>query len=161
MQQPKIEIIPQKKLIGHVIDMSLVNNKTFELFSGFMPNRKQVSNSLSEDIYEVMLYGDSHFKKFSPNNTFTKWATVEVSEFNEIPQGMNTLILDEGLYAVFQYKGLPEGFGELMRTILTEWLPQSNYTLDHRTHFNVLGEHYKRNDPNSEETVYIPIKEHL
>ena len=59
---------------------------------------------------------------------------------------------------MFQYKGLPQGFGELMRYILSEWLPKSNYELDNRPHFNILGNKYKANHPESEEEVYIPIK---
>lgn len=156
--QPRIEAITEKKLVGHVIDMSLVSNKTFELFSGFMPNRDQISNSMSTDIYEVMEYDHLYFKNFNPNTVFKKWATLEVSEIETIPDGMKTLTLKEGLFAVFQYKGLPQGFGELMRYILSEWLPQSKYKLDNRPHFNILGKNYKPNDPESEEEVYIPIK---
>ncbi|MDT0557503.1 GyrI-like domain-containing protein [Ichthyenterobacterium sp. W332] len=158
MQTPKIEQVSKKVLVGHSVEMSLQENKTFELFSGFMPKRKQIVNAISEDIYEVMLYNNTHFKAFSPKNTFTKWATLEVSNTDKIPNHINTLVIDEGLYAVFLYKGLPKDFGRLMRYILSEWLPQSNYQLDHRPHFNVLGEAYKRNHPDSEEKVYIPIK---
>ena len=48
-----------------------------------------------------------------------------------------------------------------MNAILTKWLPHSNYNLDDRPHFNVLGDKYKNNDPDSEEDVYIPIKEKI
>ncbi|MEP1984886.1 MAG: GyrI-like domain-containing protein, partial [Maribacter dokdonensis] len=39
-----------------------------------------------------------------------------------------------------------------------EWIPNSEYQLDGRPHFEVLGAKYKNNDPNSEEEVWIPIK---
>lgn len=138
--------------------MSLVDNKTFELFSGFMPFREQIGNSLSTDIYEVMVYDDDHFKNFSPANTFTKWALTEVSVFDHIPESMERFTLEEGLYAVFNYKGLPKDFGNMMRYILMEWLPNSKYVMDQRPHFNVLGNTYKKDDPESEEDVYIPIR---
>jgi len=157
--EPRIELIPQKKLVGHVIEMSLSINKTFDLFSGFMPNRKQITNTISTDIYEVLVYDASYFKNFNPTNSFIKWAALEVSDFEPLSEGMQTLNLNEGLYAVFQYKGLAKGFGSFMNTILTEWLPQSKYQLDYRPHFNVLGDNYKNNDPASEEAVYIPVKE--
>ena len=41
---PRIETITEKKLVGHALEMSLVANKTQELFSGFMPHKKQVTN---------------------------------------------------------------------------------------------------------------------
>jgi len=156
--QPRIELIPQKKLVGHVIEMSFSNNKTYELFSGFMPNRKQITNATCSNIYEVLEYEDSHFKKFNPSHPFKKWAALEVSEFEPIPESMETLNLNKGLYAVFHYKGLANRFGAFMNSIFTEWLPQSNYELDHRPHFNLLGDKYKNNHPDSEEDVYIPIK---
>lgn len=157
MQIPEIVHIDKKLLVGQALDMSLMDNKTFELFSGFMPQRNQISNAVSTDIYEVMQYNTNHFKAFSPNNRFTKWATLEVSNHNHIPKGMQPLVLEEGLYAKFVYKGLPKDFGTLMRYILSKWLPQSGYQLDDRPHFNVLGEKYKNNDPSSEEDVFVPL----
>ena len=32
------------------------------------------------------------------------------------------------------------------------------YTLDDRPHFEILGEKYKNQDPDSEEELWIPIK---
>jgi AraC family transcriptional regulator len=158
---PRIELIPQKKLVGHVMEMSLVNNKTFALFSDFMPSIKEIKQAISPDIFEVMVYDHSYFKNFNPSRPFIKWAALEVSLPETNIESMQPLTLDEGLYAVFQYQGLPNGFGMFMNAILTEWLPQSNYELDHRPHFNVLGDKYKNNDPDSEEDVYIPIKEKI
>ena len=158
---PRIASITQKKLVGHSILMSLTDNKTFDLFSGFMPKRKQINNVVSEDIFEVMIYDALHFKNFNPNKTFTKWGTLEVSDFDTIPEGMKTLTLENGLYAIFRYKGLPKDFGKLMSYVFMEWLPQSDYILDNRTHFNVLGDAYKNNHPDSEEDVYIPIKQKI
>jgi AraC family transcriptional regulator len=37
-------------------------------------------------------------------------------------------------------------------------LPGSDYSLDSRAHFEILGKKYKHDDPNSEEEVWIPIK---
>ena len=155
---PTIVEVSEKKLVGHNLEMSLVNNITRELFSGFMPKRNLISNTISNDIYEVIKYDASHFKNFSPTNLFTKWGTFEVSSFDAIPESMESLTLDKGMYAVFRYKGLAKDFGTLMQYIYGQWIPQSEYVLDNRPHFNVLGEKYKNNDPDSEEDVYIPIK---
>ncbi|ULC58654.1 GyrI-like domain-containing protein [Flaviramulus sp. BrNp1-15] len=158
MQKPRVESITTKKLIGQSIEMSLTNNKTFDLFSGFMPKRKLINNIIGEAVYEVCIYDDLHFKSFNPNNTFSKWATIEVSNFENLPEGMKALTINEGLYAIFKYKGLAKDFGSFMSYIFSEWFPKSEYILDNRPHFNVLGEQYKNNHPDSEEDVYIPIK---
>ena len=155
--EPLILHIPKKTIVGHCLDMSLVDNRTAELFSGFMPHKAQITQAISQDVHEVMVYDALYFKQFNPNTRFQKWAAVEVDALFEVPEGMHTLSIDEGLYAVFTYKGLPQHFGSFMQSILTEWLPSSGYTLDHRPHINILGASYKHNHPDSEEAVYIPI----
>ena len=155
--KPRIEIISEKKLVGHNLEMSLVNNKTIELFSGFMPQKKHISNILSSDVFEVIVYHSNYFQDFNPVINFIKWVTVEVPSFENNFEGMKQLTLNGGLYAVFTYKGLAKDFGVFMQSVFTQWLPQSEYVLDDRPHFNVLGEAYKNNHPVSEEDVYIPI----
>lgn len=43
--------------------------------------------------------------------------------------------------------------------IFGTWLPNSGYIMDDRPHFEILGAKYKNNDPESEEEIWIPIKE--
>ncbi len=157
-QTPAIKEITAKTLVGKSMSMSLIDNKTFNLFSDFMPIRNTISNIVSNDIFEVLVYNEAYFKNFNPNNTFVKWATVEVFNVEGLPNGTSQLNLKSGLYAMFTYKGLAKDIGALMTYIYSEWLPKSEYELDHRPHFNVLGAKYKNNHPESEETVWIPVK---
>jgi len=84
---------------------------------------------------------------------------TEVTDFYLIPDQMETLTIEAGLYAVFMYKGLPEDFAQFANYIFGVWLPNSEYELDNRPHFEVLRERYKRASEDSEEEVWIPIKE--
>ena len=95
---------------------------------------------------------------FSPLTEFEKWAAVEVSDCREIPEGMETLIVPEGLYAVFDYKGAANNFAPIFHYIFGTWISTSGYEVDRRPHFDVLGEKYKGNAPNSEEEIWIPVK---
>lgn len=158
VNSPEIKTIKAKKLVGQSINMSLIDNKTYALFSGFMPKRKLIDNNVSEFIYELLVYDKLHFENFNPANTFIKWATVEVTDFNNVPKGMQTFTLNEGLYAIFKFVGTAKDFGAYMNYIFTQWLPQSNYILDTATHFNCIDPKYKQDDPNNVELVYIPIK---
>lgn len=158
IMEPRIEILAEKKLVGKSIKMSLTNNRTYELWSSFMPRRKEIPNTTDSLLYSMQVYDSGYFEKFDPNTEFTKWAAVEVSNSSDIPEGMQTYLLEGGLYAVFVHKGTPQTFPETMGYILEQWLPQSAYQLDHREHFELLGEKYKTNDPNSEEEVWIPVK---
>ncbi|NII26814.1 GyrI-like domain-containing protein [Pseudoflavitalea sp. X16] len=154
---PAIKTISEKKLVGNRLPMSLANNKTAELWKGFTPRRKEITNNLTTDLISMQVYPATYFASFIPTNEFEKWATVEVADFDKIPTGMEAFILPGGLYAVFDYKGSANDPG-IFQYIFTTWLPNSNYTLDNRPHFEVLGEKYKGNDPTSEEEIWIPIK---
>jgi len=154
---PRIEILEEKKLIGNRLKMSLTNNKTGKLWGDFVPKIKDIKNRLTADKISLQVYDSSYHENFNPNNEFEKWATVEVNDFNNIPRDMEIFVLSGGLYAVFDYKGSNID-KSLFKYIFMTWLPNSEYKLDDRPHFEVLGKRYQNNDPNSEEEIWIPIK---
>jgi AraC family transcriptional regulator len=155
---PRIENLNEKKLIGKRLKMSLANNRTGELWASFMPRRKNISNHLTTDLISLQVYPSTHFSDFKPANLFEKWATVEVSDFDNVPNDLEKFILQGGLYAVFHYKGLSTD-SSIFQYIFGTWLPNSDYVLDDRPHFEILGEKYKNNDPDSEEEIWIPIRQ--
>lgn len=138
--------------------MSLLNNKTGELWRSFMPRRNEITNAITADLISMQIYDPSYFNPFNPEKEFEKWAAVEVSDFHNIPEGMESFTLADGVYAVFIHKGSSSD-NSTFQYIFTRWLPASGYVLDERPHFEVLGEKYKNNDPNSEEEIWIPIKQ--
>lgn len=154
---PRIESLKEKKLIGKRMTMSLVNNKTGELWRSFMPVRKEITNTLTSDLISMAVYKPNHFENFNPNNEFEKWATVEVTDYEKIPDEMETFTLPGGLYAVFDYKGSSND-SSIFQYIFGTWLPNSDYLLDDRPHFEILGEKYKNADPESEEEICIPVR---
>jgi AraC family transcriptional regulator len=154
---PRIEKLDDKKLIGRRQTMSLVSNKTGELWKSFMPRRRDISNKLTNDMISMQVYKPTHFADFKPTNEFEKWASVEVTNFDNVPNDMETFNLTGGLYAVFDYKGLSTD-NSIFQFIFGTWLPSSEYDLDDRPHFEVLGEKYKNNDPTSEEEIWIPVR---
>ena len=155
---PRIEAINEKKLVGKRMTMSYADYRIGELWGSFMPRRKEITNTLTNDLISLVVYAPNHFIDFKPTNEFERWATVEVEDFNKVPDEMETYNLSNGLYAVFNYKGMSSGASAFFQYIYTEWVPNSNYILDDRAHFEVLGEKYKNNDPSSEEEIWIPIK---
>jgi AraC family transcriptional regulator len=154
--EPRIETINTKKLVGKRLTMSLSDNKTGELWKSFMPRRKEITNNLTNDLISMAIYQPTHFANFNPTHVFEKWASVEVSDFEHVPTDMETFTLTGGLYAVFDYKGSSTD-SSIFQYIFGVWIPNSDYVLDDRPHFEVLGEKYKNADPNSEEEIWIPI----
>lgn len=154
--QPRLELVKEKKLVGKRMKMSLAENKTFELWRSFMPERMKIQNKLSHELISMRVYNEP-LQLQNVNQQFDKWAATEVTDYSNVPDGMETFILPSGLYAIFNYKGLNTD-NSIFIYIFTEWLPNSDYVLDDRPHFELLGAKYKNNDPASEEEIYIPVR---
>jgi AraC family transcriptional regulator len=154
--EPRIEEVAEKKLVGKRLIMSLAKDRTGELWSSFMPKRREVQNVVGPALYSMQVYEASYFQNFSPGKEFEKWAAIEVASFDAIPNGMETYMVPGGLYAIFHYKGLNTD-STIFQYIFSSWLPNSGYILDNRPHFELLGEKYKNGDPASEEDIYIPV----
>jgi AraC family transcriptional regulator len=136
--------------------MSLAENRTGELWRSFMPRLKEIETRIGNKLYSLQVYDEDYFQQFSPTREFEKWALAEVKNFSVIPDEMEPFELAGGLYAVFQHKGMGT---EIFQLIFQEWLPKSGYTLDNRPHFEILGEKYKQGSPDSEEEIWIPVKQ--
>lgn len=151
----------EKTLVGHSIKTSIAENKTQALWQGFMPIRKSIKNMIDGIYYSVEVYHDDiKFSEFTPQTQFQKWACVEVKSIDTIPDGMATISIPEGLYAVFTHLGPTTEFYKTHNFIFQEWLPKSEYELDNRPHFEVMDEQYLGPmHPDSEEKVWVPIKE--
>lgn len=157
--QPRIIAIKPKKLVGRTLRMSLSSDRTAELWQFLMPRRRDIRNKLNTDLFSVQIFDpEMEFSDFTPETEFEKWAAVEVWDYQEIPEGMETLDIPRGLYAVFDYKGAANNFAPMFHYIFGMWMPASDFEVDKRPHFDVLGEKYNGNDPDSEEEIWVPVK---
>ena len=157
--RPRIEILPEKKLIGKRMQMSFSGNKTAELWRSFMAVRKEIQNNIGTELFSAEVYPPLFFKAFDPGTVYEKWAAIEVTDFKTVPEGMETIIFPDGLYVVFIHNGPASKAPKTYQYIFGTWLPTSDYLLDNRPHFAVMGEKYKQEDPRSEEEIWIPIKQ--
>lgn len=157
---PEIRTIAEKKLAGLYITMTLAQNRTAELWQQFMPRRNEIVTAVTDELISMQVYDAAVAKAgyMTPQSVHQRWAAKEVTDFTPVPGGMETFVLPGGLYAVFTYRGTPQQAAPFFRNIFMEWLPASDYVLDDRPHFEVLGPKYKHNDPDSEEEVYIPVR---
>lgn len=151
-----IKTFPKTKFIGKNLSFSYSDYRAFELWSSFMPHRNEIQNTINTALYNIQVNPENF--DFKPNTPFVKWAAMAVSTFDCVPNGMETLEIPEGLYAVFHYKGDQSGAASFFNQIYSVWLANFDYELDHRPQFEILGEKYKNNDPNSEEEIWIPIR---
>ncbi|MFI2742313.1 GyrI-like domain-containing protein [Zhouia sp. PK063] len=160
MEKPKIITIKSKYFVGKKIRTHVNFEATQNLWKSFMPRRKEINEHLNDFLYSIEIYDSpSAYLNFTPNTTFDKWAAIEVREELDPPVDMNFMCMPGGLYAVFTHIGIAAEFHKTIHFILNDWLPNANYTLDDRPHFEIMGEKYLGpTDPNSVEEVWIPIK---
>ena|SRR5436190_15157178 len=154
----RIENIAPKIMAGVSMSMTLGDNKTPELWKSFMPFRNQIPHRVGEELFNIQRYDNFDYDKLSLKTPVTKFASVEVKQKDKLPGGLHHFTLSGGSYAVFLYRGTPARFKEFFDYIYKEWLPSSGYDLDDREHFEVLGEKYKRDDPASQEEIWIPVR---
>jgi len=155
----RIEKFPEKTVVGKSVKMSLAQNRTAEVWQDFMRYKESIKDKVGTTLYSIQIYDAlPYFENFNPTTEFTKWAAIEVNSTANIPNGFNLLRLESATYAVFLHKGLPSEFQKTIHYIFSQWLPQSDYRLADRPHFELLGEKYRKNEPDSEEEVWIPIR---
>jgi AraC family transcriptional regulator len=160
MQEPKIIESSEKPLVGICVQMSFVVDRTSELWRTFGSQIGEIQGRVSSDRYSVKIYDLNYsFSKFDPAARFQKWAAVETSGKEDLPEGFEALTIPAGMYAVFTYRGTPANAPEIYGHIFGVWLPNSEFELDLRPHFEILSESYDPLDENSEETIWIPIKD--
>lgn len=155
--KPILKMIEEKTVVGCHIKLSFAQYNVGSLWSAFMKRRNEITNNVNTDLISLAEYKSDFYKDFRPTNLFEKWAAIEVTTTTDIPKGMDSFVIPAGLYAIFHYKGLNTDFS-IFDYIFKTWLPGSEYELDDRPHFEILGEKYKNNDPDSEEDIYIPVK---
>lgn len=156
--EPQIIEREQTKLIGMSQEMSRVNDKTAQLWRGFMQRRHEIAGRSDKNFISMQVFPAGPSQLSDPNASFAKWAVVEVESFDSVPQGMNSYVLQPGTYAVFEHNGAASDLSTFMY-IFNEWLPNSStYELDDREHFEVLPPGYDARDPNAREEIWIPVK---
>lgn len=148
----------EKTLVGKKIITSLSENRTAELWRSFMPVRGKLGPAAKKELYSVEIYDKNYFSHFSAHTTFEKWAAVELLESSSLPKELDEIQIPQGLYAVFHSKGTHAQGLALLQYIFTAWLPASDYILDERPHFAVMGDKYKGDVEDSEEDLWIPVK---
>ena len=163
MTDPRIIDLTPVKMLGMKITTSLADNKTRELWSKFKPRVKEICNRADNDFYSIQEYPeDLKLEMFTRETQFVKWAAVQVIDFDDMPAGMDQLIIPGGLYAIFIHKGSVHTFHETSQYIYGQWIPGSDYALDQRPQFEIMTEKYLGPDhPDSEEEVWVPIKPKL
>ncbi|PEA53736.1 GyrI-like domain-containing protein [Bacillus pseudomycoides] len=157
--EPKIINIPAKKIVGVRKETTFAKDPevTMGIWKTFMPLRNSIPSRSNSCFLSVKVL-NTPLNLSDINYSYEKWAAVEVKHFEKDPGSeLSTHTLAGGLYAVFIHQGTASDLSTF-QYIFQEWLPNSNYSLDLREHFEVMDDHYRPDDVNAKEEVWIPIK---
>lgn len=135
-----------------------ISEITPQLARQFMPRVKDITARKDNYTLSLQNYKLFDFKKFNPTETFEKWIGVEVNNFNKVPNGLSTLRIDSGKYLVIDFKGSIAEFIKFWQNIHSTWLPNSEFELDNRPHFEKLPPSYNPMQEENKEEIWIPIK---
>lgn len=155
----KIIQSPEIFIVGMKANMSFetINEDTGKLARQFMPRLKEVKNRVDNNTLSLQNYADFDYKKVSPTMTFEKWVGVEVTNFDDVPEGMETLTIKAGNYLVIDFKGSMQEFIKNWHYLHSQWLPNSEYELDNRPHFEKLSPSYSPISAVNEEEIWNPV----
>ena len=101
------------------------------LWQRFMPHYGKVPGQKGTTTYGVSW-------NQMPSSEFEYLCGVEVAETAKLPDGLTTVRLPEGQYAVFEHAGHVSGISQMIGAIHSQWLPGSGY----ETAGPILFEHY-------------------
>lgn len=155
----RIALMEDRPLVGMRVTMSRARDATPDLWRSFMPRRLEIEDATGEALFSVQSFsGVVAFESFTADTEFEKWAAVAVRAGAAVPDGMESFLLRGGHYAVFDHQGPPREFPKTLRYIFAEWLPQAEWQLDDREHFEVLQPGWRADDPEASEEVWIPVR---
>jgi len=159
IDEPQIIDVPETRLVGSRLRMSFVNDRTSELWRGFLGVRPTIAGRVGSDSFSVKVYDVSYsFSQFDPAAEFDKWAAVAVGDDADVPDELEILVIPAGKYAEFIHVGPASAAPRTFGYIFGEWLPASGFELDLRPHFEILPEGYDPFDEKATELVLIPIR---
>lgn len=155
---PTIETLDSMKVAGIHRSMSFADPAMRELWQAFRPRANEIPSRASEDFVSLRVFEQPVRGAPTLESRFEQWAAVEVTQFNDLPQGIDSHVLGGGMYALFTYRGRASDFATAARYIYGEWLPGSDYEVDDREFFEILGPAYRPDDPHATEKVWIPVR---
>ncbi|MFM7156225.1 MAG: GyrI-like domain-containing protein [Bacteroidota bacterium] len=144
--------IPDRVFIGRSLTLPLQSHDVFALWQQF---RKE---QLQSGIIDVQLISMQSYHEWPPTTAITHVACLEKKQYQEYPKDWCEYIIKGGVYATFEYSGGRSEFPSLLKHVILEILPTTNYSFDpSRYQFQIMPAEYSLSDPQASESVYIPV----
>lgn len=146
------------KLVGLKEKIVMPNNTIPQLWEKFLTRTQEIKNNSSTGGYGLA------YNMIPETYEFDEMVALEVSSFEDTPEGMTTKVIAPQKYLVFTHKGKifsENGESKLQKTydyLYGKLLPSTEFQVDKSFNFEFYDERFKTNSDDSEFDIYIPIK---
>jgi AraC family transcriptional regulator len=151
--EPEIVTRSEAKVIGIARQYREEDLNIETLWSAFRPNVDQITNRVGRDAFGI--YEECH--EGEDGLGFSYICSVEVTDFDDIPEGMITRTIPEHLYAAFRHKGPLSYLPETLKYIWGSWLPKSNYEYVEKPDFELYAPGAESEGSDKILFLYIPV----
>ena len=151
--EPKIVILPAFKVVGMRYFGKNEHHEISELWGQANQRLSEIHHAASQNAYGVCIMLPD-----APTGEFEYIAGLEVSQAEEVPDGMVVREVPFSQYAVFTHLGSLEELSATYEYIYRSWIPQSGYQLTGGPDFEMYNEDFRDFAPDSKFYIYVPIK---
>lgn len=146
------------KLVGMMKRIVMPDNTIPQLWEEFNKRFAEIKNTVSMACYGV---ADNMANE---TYSFDETVGVEVSSFENVPEGMITKIIAPKKYLVFTFKGFMVGkngemnLSKAYEDIYGNILPSLDFEIDNDFNFELYDERFSHDSEDSEFDIYVPVK---
>ena len=151
--EPEIVIRSEMKVIGIASSYQDEDLNLETLWSAFRPSVSQITNRVGTDAFGI--YEEYHEKEDNVGLRYI--CSVEVADFDNVPEGMTPRIIPEHLYVAFRHQGPLSFLPETLKYIWGSWLPKSNYEYVEKPDFELYAPGTQPEDTDKILFLYIPV----
>jgi AraC family transcriptional regulator len=153
VMEPEILTRSEVKVVGTTHQYQEEELNVGTLWSDFQHKVNQITNRVGSDAFGIY---EEYFET-EDSVGFNYICSVEVSDFDDVPEGMISRIIPEQMYAVFRHTGSISFLPETLKYIWGSWLPKSNYEYVEKPNFELYSPGIQPEDPDHILFLYIPV----
>ncbi len=154
VMEPEIIIQPATKLVGIAKQYNSNDLDLVQLWSAFKPYRNNIANQVGDNAFGIY----EGYEESDDEVNFSYVCTVAVSNFDDVPEGMETREIPEQMYAKFTHKGPVANIDQTLKHVWGSWLPKSNFDYIEKPDFELYRSGFNNSDPKNELYLHIPVK---
>ena len=153
VMEPEIVTRSEMKVIGIARQYQEEDLDLETLWSAFRPNVNKITSRVGGDAFGIY----EAYHESENGLGFSYICSVEVADFDDVPEGMITRIIPKHLYAAFRHEGPISFLPETLKCIWGSWLPKSNYEYVEKPDFELYAPEAQPEDPDKILFLYIPV----